>query len=315
MVSIAQLVRASDCGSEGRGFDPHCSPPVFFRVGACFCPDASFFLDLYLMYLTDKDLHLKNILDKAAGRINLPSFADADPVQFPRRFSSQGDIEIASLLCATLAWGKRSMICRDCDRLLTMMYNQPEAFVRSGDFENLPDGNIHRTFFVANLKHWLRGLRLVFGKYGSVENYARHLDIASSPYPAAALAQGLNDAMCEANSGRSDSRCLPLNLETTALKRLNMALRWLVRDDGIVDMGIWKVISPAQLYIPLDVHVGRTARELGLLSRKANDRRSVIELTESLRRFDPDDPIRYDFALFGVGVEGSGLPDAEHGEN
>lgn len=267
------------------------------------------------MCLTDKDLHLKNILDKAAGRINVPSFADADPVQFPRRFSSQGDIEIASLLCATLAWGKRSMICRDCDRLLTMMDNQPEAFVRSRAFEDLPDGNIHRTFFVANLKHWLRGLRLVFGKYGSVENYARHLDIASSPYPAAALAQGLNDAMCEANSGRSDSRCLPLNLETTALKRLNMALRWLVRDDGIVDMGIWKVISPAQLYIPLDVHVGRTARELGLLSRKANDRRSVIELTESLRRFDPDDPIRYDFALFGVGVEGSGLPDAEHGEN
>lgn len=247
---------------------------------------------------------IKQLLDEAAERINVPAFVGDDPVQFPRRFSAPVDIEIAALLTSTIAWGRRSMICRDCERLLEMMHRQPENFVRSGEFESLPDANIHRTFFTANLKHWLRGLRLILERYGSVEAYAAALHIADSPYPAWELAAGLNDAMQAGNDGRRDSRCLPQNLDDTALKRLNMALRWLVRDDGIVDIGIWKVLKPSQLFIPLDVHVGRTARSLGLLTRKANDRRATIEITEALRRYDPLDPVRYDFALFGLGVEG-----------
>ena len=107
---------------------------------------------------------------------------------------------------------------------------------------------------------------------------------------------------CEANGGNADSQCLPTKLANTALKRVNMALRWLVRDDGIVDMGVWNVIRPSQLFIPLDVHVGDTARALGLVARKANDRRTVEELTGILRQMRPEDPVIYDFALFGIGI-------------
>jgi uncharacterized protein (TIGR02757 family) len=113
----------------------------------------------------------------------------------------------------------------------------------------------------------------------------------------------MNETLAEANNGHRDSRCLPLNLETTALKRINMALRWLVRKDGIVDLGVWDILSPSQLFIPLDVHVGNTARELGLINRRANDRRTTIELTQVLRQFNPDDPVIYDYALFGMGLK------------
>ena len=110
--------------------------------------------------------------------------------------------------------------------------------------------------------------------------------------------------MCGANNGDVCSRCLPVNLRNTALKRFNMALRWLVRDDGIVDMGVWKSIPKSRLYIPLDVHVGNTARNLGILERKSNDRRAVELLTGEMRQLRPDDPAFYDFALFGIGMEG-----------
>ena len=106
----------------------------------------------------------------------------------------------------------------------------------------------------------------------------------------------------EANGGSTNSRCLPTKLNNTALKRINMALRWLVRDDGIVDMGVWNAIKPSQLFIPLDVHVGNTARALGLITRKANDKKTVLELTDILRQMRPSDPVVYDYALFGIGI-------------
>jgi len=111
--------------------------------------------------------------------------------------------------------------------------------------------------------------------------------------------------MADANGGATDSRCLPTNLTNTALKRINMALRWLVRDDGIVDMGVWTAIKPSQLFIPLDVHGGNTARALGLIDRRANDKKTVLALTSLLRKFRPDDPVIYDYALFGVGINNS----------
>lgn len=162
--------------------------------------------------------------------------------------------------------------------------------------------NIHRTFFVANLRHFLRGLHLVYTRHGSIDAFARDCGAAASEFPSWSLAGALNACFAEANAGVSDSRCLPLNLKNTALKRLNMALRWLVRDDGIVDMGVWKSLRPSQLYIPLDVHVGNTARALGLVGNKANDRRTAVELTEMLRTRRPDDPVWFDYALFGIGV-------------
>lgn len=224
-------------------------------------------------------------------------------MQFPRRFSDTRDIEIAALLTSSIAWGNRKMICRNCNRLLEILDNQPYHFVMSGDGDSMPDGNIHRTFFTGNLRHYLRGLRLIYTRYGSLEGLAKHLNIADSPLPAWSLAEGINACLSEANDGRTDNRCLPLNLRNTALKRLNMALRWLVRNDGIVDLGIWRVIKPAQLYIPMDVHVSNVSRQLGLLTRKQTDKRAAIDLTDTLRTLRPDDPVFYDYALFGIGIE------------
>jgi len=247
---------------------------------------------------------VKHLLDELATRINSPSFIADDPVQFPRRFTNAADIEIASLLCATIAWGNRTMICRNCNRMLQLMDNQPLSYVLDSGYEDLEDDrkNIHRTFFVYNFKNYMRGLRLIYSRHGSLQEYGRHLGMASDEAPAWTLARGINRAITEAN-GQADQRCMPQNLDATALKRLNMAFRWLVRNDGIVDLGIWDVITPAQLFIPLDVHVANVSRQFGLLKRKSNDRKAVMELTDVLRGLDPVDPVRYDFALFGLGME------------
>lgn len=251
--------------------------------------------------MTERDL--RDLLDTETARINNTAFIADDPVRFPRLFSSLPDIEIAALLAATIAWGNRKMICRDGDRLMALMDNQPYAYVMDEGYEDLnPDLNIHRTFFARNLRHYLRGLRRIYAAHGSLQQYARSIGISDDPAPAWRLVEGINHEIAEANHGVCDSRCLPQNLRTTALKRVNMALRWLVRRDGIVDLGVWDVITPAQLYIPLDVHVGDTARELELIDRKANDRRTVEDLTARLRQFRPDDPVIYDFALFGIGM-------------
>ena len=251
---------------------------------------------------------LRCFLDEQAAIYNVPEFADNDPVQFPRRFSRLEDREIVSLLCSTIAWGNRKMICRDCEKLLAMMDGSPYDFLMDGSYEALPEGNIHRTFFVENLKRYLRGLREIYSAYGSLQGLAHHLHISASETPSWTLVDGINRYICDANDGVGDSRCLPQNLDSTALKRVNMALRWLVRNDGIVDLGCWDVIKPSQLFIPMDVHVGNQARALGMLDRKANDRKAVMELTSLLRDFRPDDPVIYDFALFGIGITGA-TPD------
>ena len=183
------------------------------------------------------------------------------------------------------------------------MEYRPFDYVIDKGYEELPDMNIHRTFFAKNLRHYLRGLNKIYSKHGSLQEFARKMGINNSEFPSWTLVEALNNILAEANGGQQDCRCLPGNLKTTALKRINMALRWLVRNDGIVDMGVWDVIKPSQLFIPLDVHVGNTARQLGLLNRNANDRRAVEELTATLRSFRREDPVWYDYALFGIGVD------------
>ena len=252
--------------------------------------------------MVSKDI--KDLLDSEAKRINSIEFIDDDPVQFPHRFSDLRDIEISSLLCASIAWGNRKMICRDCNKMLALMDNDPYAYMMDRGYEDLPDElNIHRTFFARNLKHFLRGLEKIYSEHGSLQDFARKCRIDLATHPAWSLVENINAVLADANSGKGDSRCLPLNMETTALKRVNMALRWLVRNDGIVDLGVWDVIKPAQLYIPLDVHVGNVARSLELVDRKADDRKTVEQLTAILREMRPDDPVFYDFALFGIGME------------
>lgn len=256
---------------------------------------------------------IRELLETEARRINSPAFIDSDPVQFPRKFSDPRDIEVSSLLSAIMAWGNRKMICRDVERAHSLMEWQPYAYMASGGYEDLPDGlNLHRTLFGVHFKWLMRGLAKVYDRYGSLDGFAHAVKAGETEAPSWELVGALNRIMEDAN-GHLCSRCLPANMKTTALKRINMALRWLVRDDGIVDMGIWKSIPKSKLFIPLDVHVGNTARELGLLLRRQNDRRAVEELTERLRELNPADPALYDFALFGIGMEGK-LRETNAGE-
>jgi len=242
------------------------------------------------------------LLISEAAHFNHPDFIAHDPVQFPRMFSDKRDIEIAALLASTIAWGNRTMICHSANKMFGLMDWQPYNYVMDRGYEELPEGNIHRTFFNRNLRYYLRGLHYIYEKYGSLENFAATHAADKSPTPAWDLAMAINDALAIANNGVTDCRCLPLDLTKSALKRFNMALRWLVRDDGIVDLGVWKVIRPSQLFIPLDVHVGNTSRAIGILTRKSNDRKAVEELTGTLRQLRPEDPAIFDFALFGIGI-------------
>ncbi|MDE6010498.1 MAG: TIGR02757 family protein [Muribaculaceae bacterium] len=251
-----------------------------------------------------ENVELKELLDAEVERINRPEFIPEDPVQFPRRFSDLRDIEIVAFLSAIIAWGNRKMICRDAEKMLEIMGDQPYEYVRDGAYESLDPGmNIHRTFFARNLQHFLRGLHSIYRNYPSLDAFGAAMRVGEAEAPAWELVKHINSVMSDANGGLADSRALPQNLETTALKRINMALRWLVRDDGIVDMGVWKSIPTSKLYVPLDVHVGNTARQLGLVSRKANDRKTVNEIMILLRDFRPDDPAIYDYALFGIGID------------
>ena len=245
---------------------------------------------------------MKVLLDELVVKYNTPEFIENDPVQFPHRYSEKNDIEIVSFLSAAIAWGKRKMICDNCEKMLRIMENNPYGYVMEEAYEDLPDINIHRTFFARNFKYMLRGFRTLYIKHGSMNAFAASIGAGKHETPSWYLVEKLQDVFSEANGGATDSQCLPTQLRNTALKRINMALRWLVRNDGIVDMGVWDCIKPSQLYIPLDVHVGNTVRALGLIERKANDKRTVLEVTEILRRMNADDPVIYDFALFGIGI-------------
>lgn len=252
---------------------------------------------------------LQNKLDELTARYNVPSFAHRDPIRFPKKFSDTRDIEISAFLTSVISWGRRAMILRNAERLHNIIEHEPYRFIISGNIDDIPDSNIHRTFFGQHLRYALRGLRFIYSRYESLENFARLNNITDDPAPAWALARYINNAFAQANCNYPDcsqgaNRCLPADADKSALKRFNMALRWLVRNDGIVDIGCWTVLKPADLYIPLDVHSGNTARTLGLLARKNNDRRAVEELTDALRKMRPDDPAVYDFALFGAGEEG-----------
>lgn len=258
--------------------------------------------------MTDNDpslSKLRDMLDSAVERINVPSFADNDPVQFPRRFRTQADAEIVSLLCAIMAWGRRPMILRDCERLLSLMEGQPLRYLLEGDWELLPDTlNIHRTMFASHLKYLMRGLKVIFSRYSTLDEFcAKNVAKGCECAPWLFTEALLKVMKCE-NQEKLCPECIPSQLDKTALKRINMALRWLVRKDGIVDLGLWNSLTPAQLYLPLDVHVANTSRSLGLLQRRSNDRRAVELLTQALRQYDATDPCKYDFALFGLGVNG-----------
>jgi uncharacterized protein (TIGR02757 family) len=247
-------------------------------------------------------ISLKDYLDEQTERINTPTFIADDPVQFPRRYTRLQDIEIAAFIIATITWGNRKMILKIAERLLSKMEDSPYNFVMNDGWMTLGNANIHRTFFEPDLAWMLQGFKHILERHVSVESFLKSRLTDKIPLNAWNIAEALYSEMLHANAGNSNSKCFPSRHEQAALKRINLALRWLVRNDGIVDLGVWTCMTPSQLHIPLDLHVGNTARQLGLLTRKANDRKAVEELTTLLRQFDPEDPVKYDFALFGIGV-------------
>ncbi|MDR1332586.1 MAG: TIGR02757 family protein, partial [Tannerella sp.] len=242
---------------------------------------------------------IKAFLDEQAALTNTPAFAENDPVQFPRRYAKLQDIEIVSFVIATISWGNRKMILNNAERLLSRWGDSPYDYVMNEGYRVLGKANVHRTFFEHDLAYMLHGFRHIFASYGSLDNFLTQRNAGQADAPAWFAASAMQAEMMKAHGGQCNGKCFPANLGYAALKRINMALRWLVRNDRIVDLGVWNCIRPHQLFIPLDVHVGNTARELGLLQRKSNDRKAVEELTARLRVYCPEDPVKYDFALFG----------------
>ncbi len=246
---------------------------------------------------------LKKILEEKVALYNRKEFINDDPISFPHSFTKREDIEISALLASVIAWGNRPMILRSCNKMFhDIMGGAPYSYVMSGSWEQLDDRqNIHRTFFAADFKYICRGLKSIYTKYGTMEA----LFIGCSVWEGI---ENLRQELAAVNGGRMlrhISNPVPQKGKpASACKRMLMMLRWLCRKDGIVDIGIWQNVHPSQLMMPIDVHVARTARQLGLVTRKQNDRRTVEELTAKLRELSPDDPVRYDFALFGTGEAG-----------
>jgi uncharacterized protein (TIGR02757 family) len=248
---------------------------------------------------------VKTILDEYSIKINVPEFIDSDPVKFAHRYRLLQDIEIAGILSAINAWGRRDMILRDLERLFDIMGESPYDFVMTTDLDAL-SGNVavHRTFNFDDLGYVCRGLRRIYSIRSSVEEY----------FVGKNMFEGIKSFRTEIISAnergqRRSEKHLSNPDANSACKRLHLFLRWMVRNDGIVDLGVWKNISPSELFIPLDIHVGRVSRSLGLITRTQNDRKTVEELTSVLKKFNPDDPIRYDFGLFGIGVMGAPVID------
>lgn len=255
-------------------------------------------------------MDLKQELDAWYKRINRQEFILTDPLQFPRRYMDAADsrrqemyrqdVEVAAFLTAVIAWGRRENIIRSAEGLFARMGPSPFAFVMAGNYRKLQDRCIHRTFFEADLAYFCRGFRRCYKKYGSLES----LFSSALESPGSGIWDGIalfRETMAAGNNGLY-TKHIANPAAHSACKRINLALRWLVRREGPVDLGLWKSVSPAALVIPLDLHVGRTARRLGLLERKSNDRKAVEELTAKLRDFCPEDPAKYDLALFGMGV-------------
>jgi len=239
---------------------------------------------------------LKKELDKWYEKICTREFIAKDPVQFPHRYKKREDIEIAAILSAAIAWGRRDLILRSCEKMFALMSPAPHAFVTSGNYKKLKNKNIHRTFFEKDLKYFCRGFEHCYAKYGNLEKL---FSSCSNIWEGIAL---FREEMAKPNKSEYSIHIANPGSENengSACKKLNLALRWLVRS-GPVDLGLWKKIKPDALYIPLDVHVARTARHLGLLERKSNDKKAVIALTEKLREYCKEDPVKYDFALFGA---------------
>lgn len=246
---------------------------------------------------------LKNLLEEKANQYNKLYFIETDPIQIPKQFSQKENIEIAGFLAATIAWGQRPTIIKNAFRLSEMMENNPHEYLlhtNEADWGHFFSFK-HRTFNGVDCLFFLRSLKNIYQNHGGLEivftkGYQQGQTMAS------ALRYFRQIVFEVAHESRTQKHVSNIDKGASA-KRLNMFLRWMVRKDHAgVDFGLWKNIPMSGLLMPLDVHTGTQARQLGLLNRKQNDWRSVLELTGNLRQFDPTDPVKYDFALFGMGA-------------
>jgi uncharacterized protein (TIGR02757 family) len=245
---------------------------------------------------------MKTLLEKRYKLYCSPEFIETDPIQIPHRYTHKRDIEIAGFLAATIAWGQRKSIIANAKRLMSLMDNTPYDFVMNAPQKDLKqlETFVHRTFQPDDCLFFISALRNIYTNHGGLQAvFEKAYSESGSVFGALTC---FRRVFVETSHLKRSEKHLSDVERGAAAKRLNMFLRWMVRSDDGVDFGLWKGIPASALMIPLDVHTGAVSRRLGLLSRKANDWKAVEELTANLRRFDPDDPVKYDFALFGMGA-------------
>ncbi len=248
------------------------------------------------------DTKLKTLLDNYVEEYETPDFIPSDPVQFVHRFENKADIEIAGFIASMFAYGKREAFIEKLNRIFFLMEDRPFEFVKNYNPDLITDCD-YRFSKTIDLIEILRILNELYRENETLESLFRH------GYEQTKTIQGMFKVSVDYFYSRADREkvtqgfyhLLPNPDKNSALKRMNMMLRWFVRE-GVVDRGIWKFIDKSELLIPLDVHVGKISRKLGLLNRSNNDFKTVCELTNTLKTFDSKDPVKYDFALFGYGV-------------
>lgn len=245
---------------------------------------------------------LKEFLDEKATQYNTRNFIESDPIQIPHLFFKKEDIEISGFLSATIAWGNRTMIIKNSKRIIELMDQAPFDFIMNhtqSDLDSL-DGFVHRTFNSIDLKYFIRALQNIYINHGGLEKV---LLPSNDEVDYQFAISRFKEVFFELDHLKRTEKHISDPLKNSAAKRISMFLRWMVRQDQTqVDLGIWKSHSASKLSCPLDVHTGNIARKLKILKRKQNDWKAVKELDLTLRKFDPYDPVKYDFALFGLGV-------------
>lgn len=248
---------------------------------------------------------LRELLERLCDRYDRPEFIEADPISVPHRYTDRADREVAGFLAATIAWGNRKAIVRSGHRMMRMMDDAPADFVRNASERELAllDNYVHRTFNGGDLRDFVRALRRLDAEYGGIGAFFESRYEATESIPRV-LAEFRHEFFACDHAPRCEKHLSSIE-KGAACKRLCMYLRWMVRrDDRGVDFGEWRRIPMSALYLPLDVHTGEMGRALGLLTRRQNDWRAVEEITAVLRGLDPADPVRFDYALFGAGVDG-----------
>jgi uncharacterized protein (TIGR02757 family) len=245
---------------------------------------------------------LKLFLNQKVAHYNTPNFIPLDPIAIPHLYIRKEDIEIAGFLSATIAWGNRKMILKNAERMMAYMGDSPYDFVMTHREEHLLaiENFAHRTFNTHDFIGFIKGLQHIYTHHNGLEAvFAKH----QSPTSMQESISKFKAVFFEIEHLSRTQKHISDPMRGSAAKRINMFLRWMVRQDtNGVDFGIWKTISPAILSCPVDVHSGNIARKLGLLTRTQNDAKAVQELDVQLRLLDPKDPVKYDFALFGLGV-------------